>query len=69
MNITNILFDLDGTLTDPKEGITRCIQFSLAQHGDQRACPLLNYLQFNSGMIVLEATQKRSQHGGCRLRR
>jgi phosphoglycolate phosphatase len=28
--IENILFDLDGTLTDPKIGITRCIQFSLA---------------------------------------
>ncbi len=27
--IENILLDLDGTLTDPKVGITRCIQFSL----------------------------------------
>jgi len=27
--INTILFDLDGTLTDPKDGITRCIQFSL----------------------------------------
>lgn len=27
--IENIFFDLDGTLTDPKEGITRCIQFAL----------------------------------------
>ena len=25
----NILFDLDGTLTDPKSGITRCIAFAL----------------------------------------
>ena len=25
----NILFDLDGTLTDPKEGITKCIQYAL----------------------------------------
>ncbi len=31
--IENILFDLDGTLTDPKVGITRCIQFSL-EHFD-----------------------------------
>lgn len=29
MKITNILFDLDGTLTDPAEGIVRCIQHSL----------------------------------------
>lgn len=27
--MTNILFDLDGTLTDPREGITRCIQYAL----------------------------------------
>lgn len=31
--ISNILFDLDGTLTDPGEGITRCIQYALAQFG------------------------------------
>lgn len=31
--LTNILFDLDGTLTDPREGITRSIRFSLAQLG------------------------------------
>jgi phosphoglycolate phosphatase len=28
--IRNILFDLDGTLTDPAEGIVRCIQYSLS---------------------------------------
>lgn len=28
-----ILFDLDGTLTDPAEGITRCISYGLAQVG------------------------------------
>jgi phosphoglycolate phosphatase len=31
--LSDILFDLDGTLTDPKDGITRCIQFSLDQLG------------------------------------
>ncbi|WDP90353.1 MAG: HAD family hydrolase [Desulfobacter sp.] len=31
--IKNILFDLDGTLTDPKTGITRCIRFSLEHSG------------------------------------
>jgi len=29
--IKYILFDLDGTLTDPKPGITRCIQYSLGK--------------------------------------
>jgi len=28
---SNILFDLDGTLTDPREGITRCIQYALGR--------------------------------------
>ena len=29
MNTRTIIFDLDGTLTDPKVGITRCIQYAL----------------------------------------
>ncbi|MDZ8056317.1 MAG: HAD hydrolase-like protein [Aulosira sp. ZfuVER01] len=33
MSISTILFDLDGTLTDPKLGITRCIQFALLELG------------------------------------
>jgi len=28
-----ILFDLDGTLTDPKEGITKCVQYALMKMG------------------------------------
>ena len=31
MKYNTILFDLDGTLTDPKEGITRCVQYALAK--------------------------------------
>lgn len=30
---TAILFDLDGTLTDPKEGITKCVQYALSEMG------------------------------------
>jgi phosphoglycolate phosphatase len=33
MSISNVLFDLDGTLTDPVEGITRCISHSLEAMG------------------------------------
>lgn len=33
MNYSTVLFDLDGTLTDPREGITRCVQFALARLG------------------------------------
>lgn len=32
-SIKNVLFDLDGTLTDPREGITRCIQYALEKLG------------------------------------
>jgi phosphoglycolate phosphatase len=31
--ISNVLFDLDGTLTNPRDGITRCLQFSLRRLG------------------------------------
>lgn len=37
-----ILFDLDGTLTDPKEGITTCVQYALASFGIEE--PDLNKL-------------------------
>jgi len=34
MIVKNILFDLDGTLTDPRAGITRSIQFALNKLGN-----------------------------------
>lgn len=33
MSIKYFLFDLDGTLTDPKEGITKCVQYALDFYG------------------------------------
>lgn len=33
-----LLFDLDGTLTNPEEGITKCVQYSLASFGIQAEC-------------------------------
>lgn len=33
MNFHTILFDLDGTVTDPKEGITRCVAYALEHFG------------------------------------
>ncbi len=33
-----VLFDLDGTLTDPKEGITRCVQYALQKFGIEAGC-------------------------------
>jgi phosphoglycolate phosphatase len=37
MRIQNILFDLDGTLTDPADGIIKCYQYSLRRLN--RSCP------------------------------
>ena len=41
-----LLFDLDGTLTDPKEGITKSVQYALKHYGIwvddlDSLCPLL----------------------------
>jgi len=33
-DVSAIFFDLDGTLTDPKEGITGCVQFALENMGE-----------------------------------
>ncbi len=33
MDFHTILFDLDGTVTDPKEGITRCVAYALEHFG------------------------------------
>ena len=33
MQFSTLLFDLDGTLTDPREGITRSVQYALAKLG------------------------------------
>lgn len=41
--IKNVLFDLDGTLTDPREGITRCIQYALERMN--RPVPLQSALE------------------------
>ena len=35
MRSYTVLFDLDGTLSDPKPGITRCIQYALSELGYQ----------------------------------
>lgn len=44
---TTLLFDLDGTLTDPKEGITKCIAHALVRMG--RTPPPLDELAFAIG--------------------
>jgi len=33
MHYNNVLFDLDGTLTDPKTGITKSVQYALEKAG------------------------------------
>lgn len=49
----NILFDLDGTLTDPRLGITRSIQYALAKLGIDE--PDLTRLEHFIGPPLLQA--------------
>lgn len=47
-----ILFDLDGTLTDPKEGITRCVKYAIEESG--RKAPSLSELEIFIGPPLKE---------------
>ena len=53
MHYQTVLFDLDGTLTDPREGITRSIQFALGQLGIDE--PDLTRLEHFIGPPLLQA--------------
>jgi len=53
MHQQNILFDLDGTLTDPRLGITRSIQYALAKLGIDE--PDLTRLEHFIGPPLLQA--------------
>ena len=53
MDYQNVLFDLDGTLTDPREGITRSIQFGLRKMGIDE--PDLSKLEHFIGPPLLQA--------------
>lgn len=51
--MNNILFDLDGTLTDSSLGITRCVQYALAQLG--QPVPEADELLFCIGPPLIES--------------
>ncbi len=51
-----IYFDLDGTLTDPREGITRCIQYALGALGS--AVPTEDELLWCIGPPLLQSFEK-----------
>jgi phosphoglycolate phosphatase len=53
MKILNVLWDLDGTLTDPKLGIIQCIQFALRKFG--REVPALDQLLWCIGPPLYES--------------
>lgn len=53
MHYQTVLFDLDGTLTDPREGITRSIQFALGKLGIDE--PDLGKLEHFIGPPLLQA--------------
>jgi phosphoglycolate phosphatase len=56
MKIENIIFDLDGTLTDPQPGITRSIQFALEKLG--RPVPAVDDLLWCIGPPLLGSLKK-----------
>ena len=56
MKIENILFDLDGTLTDPRVGITRSIQYALEKL--DRPVPTAEDLLWCIGPPLLENFKK-----------
>lgn len=55
-NMTTLYFDLDGTLTDPKPGITRSIQYALARL--DRAVPSEDELTWCIGPPLRASLQK-----------
>jgi phosphoglycolate phosphatase len=52
-SIKNVLFDLDGTLTDPGEGITRSLQYALDELGIE--CPAPAELHVHIGPPIRDA--------------
>lgn len=56
MKIENILFDLDGTLTDPKPGITKSIQYALEKLG--KPVPAVDDLLWCIGPPLLGCLKK-----------
>lgn len=38
MRYAGLIFDLDGTLSDPKEGITKSVNYALSRHGYEEQC-------------------------------
>ncbi len=68
-----ILFDLDGTLTDPMEGITRSVQYALKSYGieepDLRAlCPFIGPPLKESFMKYYDFPEDRAQEAIGRYR-
>ena len=63
-----LLFDLDGTLTDPKLGITTCVQYALKDFGIEE--PDLDKLEpFIGGQLyrVLRLLGGTGTEGGCKV--
>lgn len=67
MKYKYILFDLDGTLTDSQEGITKCVQYALRSFGIEEKCenltcfigpPLRDMFSSKYGIDGEAATQK-----------
>jgi hypothetical protein len=62
-----VLFDLDGTLTDPKVGITTCVQYALSSFGieepDLDKLPESVAVAFINAKPNLDASRKKAENG------
>ena len=68
-----LLFDLDGTLTDPKEGITKSVQYALKAYGIieedlDKLCPFIGPPLKDSYMEFYGFNEKDAQDGVYKYR-
>ena len=58
-----ILFDLDGTLTDSAEGITKCVQYALLHFGIRVSDPICGTASDGTVYGVCEFLQRTGRTG------
>ena len=59
----NLLYDLDGTISDPLEGITNCLNYALTKLGRKEKCPesLSKYIGLSLTIAIRELLETSDQ--------
>ena len=59
----NLLYDLDGTISDPLEGITNCLNYALTKLGRKEKCPksLSKYIGLSLTIALRELLETSDQ--------